>query len=216
MLGSNGAESGVENRGNGAESGTGNGGNGVGRGLPPPAWLAALAVVTVGALVLFGIGLYQLRSASRVKSIVFLLVCCDEDDEGRVTAEIGRYLKEEKVSCDGRWAISRPVVFRPDVGDEVADEVDERTIHRFLKRPALRKVKKLYVLGFASADGPREVNDELAWQRAGTVAETIRRRRPTLEVEKYGLGEDHLTEGVASSRSARIVACVPAVEHEGC
>ena len=126
-----------------------------------------------------------------------------------------QYLEEEKVSCDGRWAISRPVLFRPDVGHEVADEVDEQTIRDFLKWPALRKVKKLHVLGFASADGrPREVNDELAWQRAGTVAEAIRRRRPTLEVEKYGLGEDHLTEGVASSRSARIVACVPAVEHQ--
>lgn len=213
MFGSNGAESGAENRGNEAESGTENGRNGAGRGLPP-AWLAALAVVTVGALVLFGIGLYQLRSASRVKSFVVLLVCCDEDDERRVKAEIGRYLEGEKVSCDGRWTISRPVLFRPDVGDEVADEVDERAIHRFLKRPALRKVKKLHVLGFASADGPREINDELAWQRAETVAETVRRRRPSLEIEEYGLGEDHLTEGVASSRSARIVACVPAVEHQ--
>lgn len=183
-------------------------------GLSPTVWVAALAVVTVGALVLFGFGLYRLRFVSRIKPAVVLLVCCDEDDERRVKAEIGRYLEGEKVSCDGRWAISRPVLFRPDVGDEVADEVDERTIRHFLKRPALRKVKKLHVLGFASADGPREINDELAWQRAGTVAEAIRRRRPTLEVEKYGLGEDHLTEGVASSRSARIVACIPAVEHQ--
>ena len=188
--------------------------NEAGRGLSPTAWVAALAMVTVGALFLFGFGLYRLKSASRVKPVVVLLVCCDEDDERRVKTEIGRNLNDKNVSCSGRWAISRPVVFRPGVGNEVADEVDERTIRRFLKRPALRKVKKLYVLGFASADGPREVNDELAWQRARTVAEAIRLSRPTLDVKKYKLGEDHLTEGVASSRSARIVACVPTVEHE--
>lgn len=189
--------------------------NEAGRGLSPTAWVAALAVVTVGSLVLFDFGLYRLRFVSRIKPAVVLLVCCDENDERRLKAEIGRYLEEEeKVSCDGRWAISRPVLFRPDVGDEVADEVDERTIRRFLKRPVLQKVKKLYVLGFASADGPREVNGELAWQRATTVAEAIRLSRPTLDVKKYELGENHLTEGVASSRSARIVACVPTVEHE--
>lgn len=186
----------------------------IGRGLSPTAWVAALTVVTVGALVLFGFGLYRLRSAFRVEPVVVLLACCDEDDERRVKAEIGRYLKEKNVSCSGRWTISRPVLFRPRVGNEVADEGDERTIRHFLKRPALRKVKELYVLGFASADGPREVNDELAWQRARTVAEAIRLSRPTLDVKKYKLGEDHLTEGVASSRSARMVACVPAVEHE--
>lgn len=168
-----------------------------------------MAVVTVGALLLFGFGLYRLMSASRITPVIVLL----EDDERRVKAEIGRYLKEKNVPCSGRWAISRPVLFRPRVGAEVADEVDERTIRHFLKRPALRKVDKLYVLGFASADGPRDVNDDLAWQRARTVAKAIRLSRPTLDVKKYKLGEDHLTEGVASSRSARIVACVPAGEN---
>ena len=32
-------------------------------------------------------------------------------------------------------------------------------------------------------------------------------------VVSIGLGEDYLTKGIASSRSERIVACVPAVEH---
>lgn len=201
---SNGTENGTEDRKNKADR----------PGLSPTAWVAALTVVTMGALVLFGFGLYRLMDASRVKPVIVLLVCCDDDDERRVKVEIGLYLKEKNVPCEGRWAISRPVVFRPGVGGEVADEVDERTIRRFLKRPALRKVNKLYVLGFASADGPREVNDDLAWQRARTVAKAIRLSRPTLDVKKYKLGEDHLTEGVASSRSARIVACIPAVEHE--
>ena len=168
------------------------------------AWVTALGAVTVASLVFFYLALDRLIDDGEKKK--------DKGEKrvsrvSRVSAELGRYLKEQQgVSCPGTWAISRPVLFRRGVANEVADQVDEKSIRRFMMRPAVRKAPKVYVFGFASADGPSDVNDRLAWQRAQTVKAIIAQKYH-MDVEKHGLGENHLTQGVADSRSARIVAC---------
>ena len=135
----------------------------------------------------------------------------DEELEMRVRAEITQRLeqrlKEKGEPCTGTWEISVPILFRPGVGDDVADRVDKESIRRFMESQTSRKVKKVYVFGFASADGPLHVNQRLACQRARTIEKKIRDKWP-VEVEMHALGENHLTNGVASSRSARIAACV--------
>lgn len=162
----------------------------------------ALAVVSVGVLVLFHSALDRLLSTKE-----------DEELEKRVRAEIAQrleqHLKMRGMSCVGTWDISVPIVFRPGVDDRVADRVDDESIRRFMKMQTSRKVAKVHVLGFASADGPTEVNYQLAWQRARTIKDKIQQGKWPVDVEVHGLGEDHLTNSVASSRSARIVACNP-------
>lgn len=212
--------------------GTGNGGSDPPSNSPRRDWfpavlVGALALVTPVSAYLSYCAVNRLMSmeftgsnpAFPVVPIVLLplLPACergagaggDEDDEKRVRMEIGQYLEGQGVSCAGKWAISRPVVFRPGVADEVAGQIDEKSIHRFMEQPATRKAAKVYVFGFASADGPRDVNELLAMQRAWTIKRTIQRDNPAIAVEVHDMGEDHLTDGVASSRSARIVACVP-------
>lgn len=172
---------------------------------PPLAWVVALGTVTIMSLVFFHLALDRLMSTGAAAG--------EEDDqeqvEERVNAEISQYLERQGVFCPGTWAISRPVLFRRGVANAVADRrVDEETIRRFMERPAVRRAPKIYVFGFASADGPSDdVNDDLASQRAQTVKAAVRRHEWTKDIKKYGLGENHLTQGVANSRSARIVAC---------
>lgn len=179
---------------NGAGNDTGNDWKSI---APILAWVAALGAVTVASLVFFYLALDRLIDDGEKKK---------DEGEKRVSAELGRYLKEQQgVSCPGTWAISRPVLFRRGVANEVADQVDKKSIHRFMMRPAVRKAPKVYVFGFASADGPSDVNDRLALQRAQTVKAIAQKYH--MDVEKHGLGENHLTQGVADSRSARIVAC---------
>ena len=179
----------------------------------PLAWVAALGAVTIASLVFFYLALDRLMptstgdEAEEVETRVTTEIGGEEEVETRVNAEIGQYLKEKEVFCPGTWAVSRPVLFRRGVANAVADRVDEESIRRFMERPAVRRAPKVYVFGFASADGPDGVNDDLARQRAQTVKAAVRRHEPNMDVEKYDLGEDHLTLGVAHSRSARIVAC---------
>ena len=169
-------------------------------------------MVTVVSLVLFHFALDQLtRGEEKGKTRVTENGNGEKEEEveDRVNAEIGQYLERKKVFCPGTWAISRPVLFRRGVADAVADRRgDEETIRRFMERPAVQRAPKIYVFGFASADGPSDdVNDDLASQRAQTVKAAVRRHEWTKDIKKYGLGENHLTQGVANSRSARIVAC---------
>ena len=164
----------------------------------PLAWVVALGMVTFVSLVFFHLALDRLMSIGSG----------GEKVEERVNAEIGQYLERKKVFCPGTWAISRPVLFRRGVADAVADRRgDEETIRRFMERPAVQRAPKIYVFGFASADGPSGVNHDLAQQRAQTVKAAVRQDYPTIRVKTYDLGENHLTQGVANSRSARIVAC---------
>lgn len=167
-------------------------------GVAPFCAVSALAVVTALSLVLFHSVLERLLSTR-----------ADEELEMRVRAEIAQRLKKKGVSCDDTWDISVPILFRPGVGDDVADHVDKQSIRRFMESQTSRKVATVYVFGFASADGPIHVNQRLACQRARTIKKEILDDKWPVEVEVHGLGEDHLTNGVASSRSARIAACVP-------
>lgn len=177
-------------------------GNGEAPWVAPFCAVSALAVVTALSLVLFHSVLERLLSTK-----------VDEELEMRVRAEISqrleRHLKGKGEPCAGTWEISVPILFRPGVGDDVADPVDEESIRRFMGTQTSRKVKTVYVFGFASADGPIHVNQRLACQRARTIEKKIRKGRWRVDVEVDGLGENHLTNGVASSRSARIAACVP-------
>lgn len=201
-----------------AGGGAGNGGGGAGNGgsdTPRHDWVpavlvSALAVVTVASVVFSYCAFDQLMYTKREAG-----AGGDEDVEERVKMEIRQRLEEKEVPCAGKWAISRPVMFRSGVGDKVAGQIDKKSIRRFMEQPALRKAEKVYVFGFASADGPRDVNELLARQRARTVKKVIRRHYSPIDVKVDELGEDHLTEGVASSRSARIVACVPCDRHGG-
>lgn len=182
---------------------------------PLLAWMAALGTVTIVSLVFFYSALNRLMSPDAAageendqKPEAAAIRAEEKEVEQRVNAEIGQYLRRKGVVCPGTWAISRPVLFRRGVADVVADRrVDEESIRRFMEWPAVQRAPKIYVFGFASADGPSGANDILARQRAQTVKAAVRDHEPAKDIKKYVLGENHLTQGVANSRSARIVAC---------
>ena len=79
-------------------------------------------------------------------------------------------------------------------------------IKTFVSKPELQKVK-LHVLGFASGDGNRRYNENLARQRAAAVATIVRKLDSSRKLREHSWGENHLTSGVANSRSVRIVGC---------
>ena len=67
---------------------------------------------------------------------------------------------------------------------------------------------QLYVFGYASADGPGSHNRTLSKQRADHVRALVEETTQQV-VGTFPMGEDHLVNGVAESRGARLVACVP-------
>lgn len=67
--------------------------------------------------------------------------------------------------------------------------------------------KQLYVFGYASADGPGDHNRTLSKQRADHVRKLVEQTEQQVD-HAFAMGEDHLVNGVAESRGARLVACV--------
>lgn len=123
------------------------------------------------------------------------------DDEWRLKAEIAQRI------CDGGAAeISDPVLFERGETTPADAQAAEDLIKTFVSKPELQKVK-LHVLGFASGDGNRRYNENLARQRATAVAAMVRKLDSSRKLRKHSWGETHLTNGVANSRSVRIVGC---------
>lgn len=129
--------------------------------------------------------------------------------EDRLETEIRNKLEEENVECVGDLRISPPVVFRPRESDEPAapagpDSVDHAVQSLRLETAA---TKRLYVFGYASADGPGDHNRTLSKQRADHVRKLVEQTEQQVD-HAFAMGEDHLVNGVAESRGARLVACV--------
>lgn len=111
-------------------------------------------------------------------------------------------------SCEGNLHISEPIVFRPQEWRRMAEDAP---LDDFMRRRG-ESAAQLYVFGFASSDGRREYNATLAGRRAATVAALITARLGSSEgaaIQVGAFGEDHLTNGVANSRSVRVAACSP-------
>ena len=124
------------------------------------------------------------------------------DDEWRLREEIA-----ERLCHGGAPKISEPILFKRGMATPM-DERAAEIIRAFLTKPELQEVD-LHVLGFASGDGGSQHNENLARQRAETVAAAVRELYPDRTLRKDSWGEAHLTNGVANSRSARIVGCRP-------
>lgn len=128
------------------------------------------------------------------------------DDEWRLEEEIARRL------CDGGAAeISEPILFDREQASPADEPAARATVQAFLSKPELQDVE-LHVLGFASADGNSRYNRDLARQRAAAVATIVRSLDSSLVLHEESWGETHLTNGVANSRSVRIVGCRPGAE----
>ena len=68
---------------------------------------------------------------------------------------------------------------------------------------------QLFAFGFASPDGRRTHNEELALRRAERVAEIVMQRYDGTIQDARSFGEDHFSNGILASRSVRLVACAP-------
>ena len=124
-----------------------------------------------------------------------------------------RLLREQlaaTIGCQQPLILSKPFVFMPGEWKEPKDRMEAQVAQfRWKCCSSLRKASKriLYVVGFASADGPGDHNRKLALNRAQTIQCLIRKKFPGWRICTRSLGEDHLTSGVAHSRSARLVFC---------
>ena len=84
--------------------------------------------------------------------------------------------------------------------------------HSYLDQFSEGELKRLTVFGLASPDGDELHNDDLSQLRAANVQTMIQQELETkdtkIDTEHWGLGEVHLTQGIANSRSVRVVACI--------
>ena len=130
--------------------------------------------------------------------------------EERLMTEIRNKLEEKRDRCDD-LRISPPIVFRPRESDEPAATAGPDSVEHAVWSLRLDDADraKLYVFGYASADGPRNYNQTLSEQRAAQVVRMLDRRTRRRVAGTFPMGEDHLVNGVAESRGARLVACVP-------
>ena len=150
--------------------------------------------------------LYYRRTDNTWVMVVPPEVRIQMDYEWRVKDEIARRL------CNGGEAVvSEPVVFERGESTPAHAQRAQETIEAFLNKPELQGVK-LHALGFASGDGSRRYNKELATRRAETVVAKVRKLDDDRTPEPKSWGENHLTNGVASSRSVRLVGCRPVAD----
>ena len=129
--------------------------------------------------------------------------------EERLKTEIRNKLKEENAECVGHLRISPPVVFRPRESDEPAALAGPDSVQHAVQALSLEGEAQyqLYVFGYASADGPGDHNRTLSKQRADHVRKLVEQTEQQVD-HTFAMGEDHLVNGVAESRGARLVACV--------
>ena len=130
-----------------------------------------------------------------------------------------RLLKEQIASevCPGADpVISDPIVFRRDqpvVGETRAPEAAApEALAAFFDDEHRPRGSEVHVIGLASPDGDREYNSDLSRRRAEVVRGMVsawfgdESEPPGISVRSWG--EDHLTNGIANSRSVRLVSCV--------
>ena len=124
-------------------------------------------------------------------------------------------LRDEIVAqklCDGdATEISEPILFKRGQRVPANERVARATIKTFLEKPELAN-GKLHVLGFASGDGSSLYNERLARQRANAIVALVREEDSDRLLRDDSWGENHLTNGVANSRSVRLVGCREKVE----
>lgn len=125
------------------------------------------------------------------------------DDEWRLKGEIA-----QRLCKSGPTEISEPILFERGQTIPTNEQAAEAIIRAFLNTPESENFK-LHVLGFASGDGSSSHNKDLAWERAKAVAETARNLYRNRVLREKSWGETHLTNGVANSRSVRLVGCRP-------
>ena len=130
--------------------------------------------------------------------------------EERLKTEIRNKLEENNVpKCNGDLRISPPIVFRPYESDQLAATAGPDSVDHAIQSLRLETAAetRLYVFGYASADGPGNHNRTLSEQRADHVRALVEGKEQQV-VATFPMGEDHLVNGVAESRGARLVACV--------
>ena len=160
-----------------------------------------------------GISLVYRQTDNTWVLIVSSEVPIESDDEWQVDERQVKGEIEEKL-CGGRAAISsEPILFgRGDAA--LADEQRaQEVIKAFLGKPKLQGAN-LHALGLASGDGDHRYNKNLSTRRAEVVVAEVKKlggREPT----KASWGENHLTNGVANSRSVRLIGCLPEAEAAG-
>ena len=139
----------------------------------------------------------------------------DPRSEERLRREVRNRLAEQNSECRGEPPVSPAIVFRPNQS-ALEDETEVAQVARAVAALNLEGDAAgvtLYVFGFASADGRPGHNDQLSRQRAehvrGRLAEIKQRdgHEWNVATEPFAMGEDHLANGVAESRAARLVAC---------
>lgn len=138
------------------------------------------------------------------------------DGEELLVRQLASALASEKEICK-TVAVSGPVVFEPGESKNATEDV-QKMVGVFKERYKLQDngsaMHTLYVFGFASADGPEEFNMNLAHDRANTVRDAIKAEFRGWTIQTRSLGEDHLTNRVVDSRSARLVLCAKHSEGE--
>lgn len=117
-----------------------------------------------------------------------------------------------RVCPDGDPAISEPIVFRPGRADLEGSRTDgiRRTLRVFLQEARRRPSVKIHLVGLASPDGDRSYNATLSGRRVEAVQRLISSfgdEEGAARPEVHYWGEEHLTNGIARSRSVRLVSC---------
>ncbi len=151
-------------------------------------------------------------SRSREASVVLAQVWPqDLDPEWLLKADVAT-----KLCPEGDPTISEPVVFRPGRADLEGGRAAgiQRTLQMFLQDARRRPNVKIHLVGLASPDGDRDYNATLSRRRV----EAVQRLISSLEAEEgqarpeiHYWGEEHLTNGIARSRSVRLVSCVSSI-----
>ena len=154
--------------------------------------------------------MYEPGSPARV-----LPICeAREPEMADAEEELLRNQLAHHIRC-GQLAISRPFVFMPAEWEQPIGRTDAQIDDFMGKHRGEREDKEgrtLYIYGFASADGGGGYNKQLALARAEAMRSIVQKTYSGWTIKTRSLGEDHLTNRVADSRSARLVLCADGSE----